>query len=253
MDAFDEIEAKPVPPARKNSGVFWNLLTILALLAAVILGLLALAIFNNPYIAFNPWPPPTEIPVVVVVIPTDTPTPRVFLPATWTPVPTSTPTDTPTVTPTSSPTSTQTPFVPPTITPTTGPSPTAPKFSFVLQTGSPQFIPNIIHQDLGCNWTGVAGQAFSLNGAPVIGLFIQLGGSFAGQAVETKLSMTGTAPEYGKGGYEFFLGSTPTDSTNTLWVQLLDQANLPLSDKIPFKTYSTCDKNLVLINFTQVK
>ena len=65
--------------------------------------------------------------------------------------------------------------------------------------------------------------------------------------------MTGTAPEYGKGGYEFVLADQPIASTNTLWIQLLDQADLPLSDKIYFSTYDTCEQNLILINFQQVK
>ncbi len=86
----------------------------------------------------------------------------------------------------------------------------------------------------------------------MVSLFIQLGGTLEGQLIETKLSMTGTAPEYGKGGYEFFISSKPTDSSKTLWVQLMDQANLPLSDKIYFNTYASCEKNLILINFSQV-
>ena len=257
MDAFDEIEAKPVPPVRNSSGLFWNILTILVLLAAVIIGLYFLTIFTNPQMALNPWPPPTDVPVLVVEGPTDTPTvtptPRIVLPATWTPVPTDIPTDTPTTTPTSTETPTQTPGITPSPTPTTGPSPTAPKYTFVLQTGSPLAIQNITHLDLGCNWMGVAGQAFSLNQAPVVGLFIQLGGTLEGQPIETKLSMTGTAPEYGKGGFEFFISDKPVDSTKTLWVQLLDQANLPLSDKVTFNTFASCEKNLILINFKQVK
>jgi hypothetical protein len=58
---------------------------------------------------------------------------------------------------------------------------------------------------------------------------------------------------YGPGGYEFELGEGPVASTQTLWVQLLDQAMLPLSDKIYFDTFSECDKNLILINFNQVR
>lgn len=253
MDAFDEIEAKPVPPARSSSGLFWNILTTLVLLTAAILGLFFLAIFQNPNMAFNPWPPPTEIPVIIVAdTPTITPTSRAILPATWTPSPTSLPSDTPTATITPTPTDTQTPGITPSATVTAGPSPTSPKYSFVIHQGSPQAIANIAHQDLGCSWMGVAGQAFSLNGAPVLGLFIQVGGTLEGQPIEG-ITMTGTALEYGKGGYEYQLGSKPVDSSNTIWIQLMDMANLPLSDKVYFKTFASCDKNLILVNFTQVK
>jgi hypothetical protein len=100
---------------------------------------------------------------------------------------------------------------------------------------------------------GVAGRAFNMSGAPIAqGLFVKLGGSLDGQDVEM-LSMTGTATQYGEGGYEFVLGEKPVASSETLWVELFDQAMLPLSDKIGFNTYSECTKNLTLVNFNQVR
>ena len=53
--------------------------------------------------------------------------------------------------------------------------------------------------------------------------------------------------------YEFVLGDTPIPSTQLLWVQLFDQAMLPLSEQINFDTFEECDKNLILINFNQVR
>jgi len=253
MDAFDYSDAKKAPPVRNTAELVWNILTLFTLLAAFIVGAVALSIFVNPYAGINPFPPPTRIVLSVFASPTPTETPVIQLPLTWTPAPTDEPTTTPTLRPSSTPIPSNTPFGQPTETPTSEISPTPGDYSFVLQQGSPQAIPNIAHPDDGCNWLGVAGQANSLNGSPVIGLFIQLGGTLQGQVFETRLSMTGTATEYGRGGYEFVISDKPVVSNQTLWVQLLDQANLPLSDKMYFKTYEDCEKNLILINFTQVK
>jgi hypothetical protein len=246
MDAFDFQDAKPAPSSVDRGELTWNILTLVILGITGIIGLIFLVIFINPYAGINPFPPPTALPTVA--LPAITPTPGFTLPPTWTPAPTEAPSATPTLKPSSTPVPTNTPFGAAAQT-----LEATPAFSFVLQQGSPQSIPNIIRMDAGCNWLGVAGQAVSLNGAPVVGLFIQLGGTLDGQLLETRLSMTGTAPEYGKGGFEFVLADKPIASNNTLWVQLLDQANLPLSEKIPFSTFAECEKNLILINFNQVK
>ena len=99
---------------------------------------------------------------------------------------------------------------------------------------------------------GVGGQALDLSGAPVQWLIVQLGGVLDGKQIE-QLTMTGTATQYDKGGFEFTLADEPIESTNTLWVQLLDQAGLPLSEKIYFDTFEDCDKNLIVINLKQVR
>jgi hypothetical protein len=65
--------------------------------------------------------------------------------------------------------------------------------------------------------------------------------------------MTGLAPQYGQGGFEITLADRLIASNGTLWIQLLDQQNLPLSDRIFFDTYQDCQKNLVIIYFTQVR
>ena len=67
------------------------------------------------------------------------------------------------------------------------------------------------------------------------------------------LVMTGLAPQYGQGGFEITLANKLVASTSTMWVQLLDQQNLPLSDRIYFDTFEDCQKNLVIIYFNQVR
>lgn len=242
-------------PASRGGGAFWNFLTGLVLLATVLLVGLFLVIFINPYVPFNLFPPPTAPGGEPPLVDTSTATPTIF-PPTWTPtvsqqVP---PTNTPELAMTSTPLPVEaTPTIEATATSEASTiTPTLPAMPYSLR-GTPVAVSStIIHPDLACNWNGVGGQAFDMQGAPIVGLTIQLGGSLEGKTVNL-LSLTGTAVQYGPAGYEFSLGDHPAASNSTLWVQLLDQAGLPLSAKIYFDTYDDCTKNLVLINFRQVK
>jgi hypothetical protein len=253
MDAFDfrdENQPRRSRPARQsNSGLVLNILTLLVLILTACVAIVYLNILIDPHSALNPFQPPTLPPTYSV--PSATPTSRNELPPTWTPAPTQEPTSTSTPRPTSTPPASPTPInLEPSITPTDGPTPV---YSFAVQEGSPQAIPNIYHPELGCNWMGVAGQAVGLNGGPATGLIVQVGGSLGGQLFETRLSLTGAAPQYGQGGFEIQLAEKAVDSNETLWIQLVDQASNPFSDKIYFVTYSDCQKNLVVIHFKQVK
>jgi hypothetical protein len=248
-DIFDYMDDESNKKKRKP-GLLWNILTTLVLFMVVGVVVIFAIIFTNPNSFLNPLPLPT-LPEVMV-LPTVTPTPRQILPATWTPVvaPTLEPTQPP------KPSATLPPLEEPTAT-TEGVENTTSDMPFVLHDGNPQYIPNLYHSDLGCNWMGIGGQVLSLNGAPVTGVVIKLGGQIAGQVLdEDFFTISGIATQYGPAGYEFDLTkfvSGPTASSASLWVQLLDQASLPMSDKIYFDTFEDCDKNTIIIYFKQVR
>ena len=65
--------------------------------------------------------------------------------------------------------------------------------------------------------------------------------------------LSGTFKEYGESGFEFTLTDAPVATWQSLSIQLLDQAGLPLSDEIFFNTSANCQENLILINFKQVR
>ncbi len=251
MDSFDYQDH--VQPTRDVSSLVWNILTVLVLMAVLCVALGFGMIFINPYTAFNPFPPPTLPPTLA--FPTLTPTPLGVLPPTWTPLPTEEPTATNTPRPTSTPFPTETPFSLFTPTETSAASPTvALGMPYNVAPGSPVAISSVaFHPEAGCNWMGVAGQVLDLSGAPIsTGIVIQLSGVYGGAFVE-KTSLTGIAPQYGLAGYEFYLGDKPIASNKTLWIQLLDQAGAPLSEKIFFETFGDCERNLIFINFKQVR
>jgi hypothetical protein len=242
FDYYDEEDDRK--KNRNQSALIWNILSVVVLGSALCVGFVFLMIFINPQSNLNPFPPPT-LPVLAPTI-TPTSTLRALLPPTWTPTPPPPPTETPSP----EPTYTLTPVGAfPTSEGTRDPSD---GMSFIMQEGNPQYIPNIYHPDAGCSWLGVGGQVIGLNGGPVLYLSIKLGGSLNGEAIDL-ITISGTAPQYGQAGYEFKLSDQPVDSVQNLYVELLDQADLPLSEKYYFDTFNDCEQNLILINFKQVR
>jgi hypothetical protein len=241
--------AKKRNPERGCAAAFFNILTILALLGAGAIGFVFITLINNPDLVpeqYQPLDIPT-IPPTLTEVPTRTPQPpTVPPPASPTSVPTAT------LAPSSTPLPSQTPFslVTP---PTEAVGPTEPGFAYEAP-GSPTAIKNIYHTDLGCGWLGVGGQAIDQSGAPVVGLIVKLGGQLGGfQIDELTVSGTAAAIGYGQSGWEFTMADGPIESQNSLWVQLFDQAENPLSDKIVFDTFDDCNRNLIVINFVKVR
>lgn len=236
---------------RKKNNFVWNVLTLIIMLAMVLTLIVQLTIFTNPYAIFNPFPP-VEIPELVS-IPTATlsvsePTPIIM------------PTDLPTELPVGSPTPkatdiieiqdgtlvVETPVLVPTETPFVG------YYAFAIQNEPNTITSTIFKPDLECKWTGVAGQVFDLQGRPVKGIRVWLRGTFDNKSIDY-LGLTLESSPYGPSGFEFTLGETPKNTTEKLYLQLLDQAGIPISDRVYFDTFEDCDKNLILINFRQVR
>jgi hypothetical protein len=237
----DDFDFDGTQSQRRGSSLqLWDMLSILVLiLTACIVGYFAF-IFLYPESSYNILPPGGLGPRV----PSATPTP-VQLQATWTASPTLelTPSNTPR--PTFTPFFTNTPFslVPPTKTPRPTATPKAP-FSATTQTVES----TVIHPDLACNWAGIGGTVVDVNGSHVVGTVVVLRGTLDGKTMEQQ-TVTGINKEYGQSGFEFVIGSAPVASRNTLYVQLVDLQNIPLSDPVYITTSSDCAKNLVLVRY----
>lgn len=247
FDTFSEEEVleESTPPVQISPALILNILTGLLLLGSLILGLVFLVIFFNPQSGINPLPP-TTMPALFNTY-TPSPTPKEVLPPTWTP----------TIAPPAFSTNTPTPSMTPA--PPTQSSQSTPSsdnqfsdVSFVVAEDSPTYSENIVHEEKGCQWMGVAGQVFDTEGNPVRDILVTVKGTLGDEDIN-KFIFTGLAPEeYGEEGYEIVLSDRTVASQNSLYIQLLDQTdNLPLSDQIFFNTYDDCDRNLILINFVQ--
>lgn len=228
----------------------WDILTLVVLGITACIVIYFAVIFFNPNSSLNPLRPGGGL--FAVQAPTETPAP-IKLEPTWTASPTLEMTPTSTPRPTFTPLFTDTPFslVPPTRTPKP-PEPTnTPKapFSAISVT---QIASTLIHPEFECNWAGIGGTVVDANNSDVIGTVVVLRGFLDGSSVEQQ-NLSGINKEYGQSGFEFVLGNTPIASNKTLYVQLVDLNNIPLSDKVEITTSSDCAKNLVLIRFKMRK
>lgn len=155
------------------------------------------------------------------------------------------------------PTATKTP-VPPTLTPTPPPTVTptptvTPKpMPWEVHSGSPAYLQNFAHLSEGCNWIGVAGQAFGKDTKPVKNLVVVVSGTYNNKSGD-RIGLTGmnAAQAYGPGGYEIVLGTKALDTTDALTIQLFDLTGKALTSPMPFSTKADCKANLLLINFRE--
>jgi hypothetical protein len=256
MGAIDESEILDIQRAGKsrvsaarrsssaNPDLVWNVLTVLVWLGMASLVMVFISVYQNPDSRFNPFSSLQPTLVLAIVIPTETAQPERVDP-TITPTASITPMP-PTLTFTPSPTATDTP--------TPGPSPTATINSIYpfIMVNTPVAINGSAMPDHDTCMLWVAGQAYDLQNAPMVGVFVQLGGYINGKSLNV-LSLTGTALQFGRAGYEFVIAEKPVRSRQSVWVQLLDQTRVPLSSKIYIDTDEDCQKNLILINFRQIR
>ncbi|HLC34055.1 MAG TPA: hypothetical protein VJJ70_03520 [Anaerolineales bacterium] len=202
-------------------------------------------LFVNPDVPFNPFSEPTL--TATAVEPIGTATEVIIVPPTYTPTSPVVPSATQAVTPTSAVTATEVPTATSEPAPPTTPSPTP--FPLVLQPSGVKAAQGF----KGCSWTGISGQIFGPNnGAPISYLLVHLEGMWNSRAFDQD-AITGSAPEYGPGGYEFNLGTQAVASDRTLWVQAVDAAGMPLSEQVYLTTYADCEHNLLIVNFNQVR
>jgi hypothetical protein len=237
-------EDTPAPAPKKKKGSrldIWDTLSMLVLLVTACLVLYFAAIFIMPNSMINPFSPGSAN----ALPPTPTPTiTEIQLMPTWTITPqfgTETATFPPTIT--LEPSVTPFSLVTPSITPSPTQTPKAPFSATVTPIDS-----TIIHAEAGCNWQGVAGTVVDANNADMLGTTVRLTGSYNGRT-KNELTVSGIAPAYGKSGFEFFLGTVPISTDDQLFIQILDQAGLPLSNQIAIDTFNDCSKNLTLVKF----
>ena len=255
--------------------VLINFLTTMVVLATLSVVAVFAAVFVNPQLEINPFPPPTAGPTLPPPPATATAEPTTPAPATATPTiepsatpepptleptvvsETATPTEDPTGAPTEEPTEavTEQPTEEPTSEPPATPTATAEPAEFSLQAGSPaaqqRWWPPY---DELCEWMGIGGHVFDVDGKPIVGLGVHLEGELDGQAVELD-TLTGSASGIlGGSGYLFDLANEPIASEETLWLQLIDiDDESTLSDQVFITTYATCENNLILVNWRRTE
>ncbi len=228
-----------------------NVLTGLMVVLIVAVIYIQATIYINPKVIFNPLPP-YDLPEALVLDNPAQPSPTQGIISTEVIAPSQPPAVTSQPTPTEAGTfidGTPLPEITP-IAPTE--TPFSGYYAFVLQNEINAIESSLFKPNYACNWIGVAGQVFDLQGRPVMGVRVWLRGTYDGKRVDL-LSLTLESSPYGPSGFEFTLGDIPKNSTGQLSIQLLDQAGIPISDRVYFDTFEDCQKNLILINFKQIR
>lgn len=227
-------------PKRGSRLAIWDVLSIFTLILTLCIVAYFAAVYMMPNSPINPFSPAR---LSANMPPTPTITQIQLLP-TWTYTPINV-TETPTLLPTFTlePSPTLLSLITPSITPSPTKTPKAPFSATVTYIDS-----TIIHPELGCNWQGVGGTIVDSNNADMLRITVRLVGFYNSKS-RNELTVSSIAPAYGKSGYEFTLGTVPISSNGLLYIQILDQAGLPLSDNVYIDTFNDCSKNLVLVRF----
>jgi hypothetical protein len=257
-DSSDPIEPAAPSSAKPRGGkrqqaAWYNRLSVILLVLALVIGACYLLIFLNPTFLLNPFPPSTQIVATLAptltLQPTYTPTrtPTSTAMPTNTPRPTRTPTSTPTTRPTIDLTATVTPrgFIAsrtptPTTTPTVGP--TKSPFNYTAE---------VLYQRTqlyGSSWSGIAGLIFGLDLKHQPGIGVKAWGDDP-LGSEGQLLPSGTATQYGPSGFEFTLGDKPVSGNYN--VQLLDANGDPISPIVEIELKGDPRANLAYIIFRQ--
>lgn len=129
-------------------------------------------------------------------------------------------------------------------------SPSQSARKYTVQPGSPRWLPNFSHPELGCNYLGIAGQIFDRDGVPAKMLVVEAGGVLQGTDLFA-LSLSGITPNFGPGGFEIMLSDHVIESNDSVWIQVFDLQGNPLSDRVLVDTLADCQRNLALVNFVE--
>lgn len=108
----------------------------------------------------------------------------------------------------------------------------------------------IIYPNAECSWLGVAGLVNDTRGDPIVGLYVQVGNFADGEIRET---LSGLFPIYGESGYEITIARPVQEIAQPLWIQLLNESRVPVSEKTYFQPVDRCDRSLILINYQRIR
>lgn len=239
------LEEKPSPPVplRKRRETpqhrfrgDWrhDIVTAFFLLMSLALGGYFIAVWQDPYAAWNPLALPTP-----------------FVLVTWTPDPYAGESSVTTLEIQPNPPHSQeeasenTAFPAPLNTP---PLPEITTMPFTLDSQGIRYAAN--ENGRGCNWASIAGTVTSIQGDPLKNYAVHIVDAQAPDRLNIQV-FSGAALTFGESGFEFNLGSTPREGRYV--VQLLSPSGRPVSDELMLFTRDSCEENVVLVHFIQVK
>lgn len=122
--------------------------------------------------------------------------------------------------------------------------------TFVVR-GTPTAYVDFIHSPRNCDYVFVGGEVWDLQEAPVFGARIILGGLYGESTIEMEAE-SGDVSAYGRSGFEFAIPNQNLASSS-VYIQMVDDAGEALSSRTPLPISDSCEQNLIIVNFKQVR
>ena len=112
---------------------------------------------------------------------------------------------------------------------------------------TPTYLSNFMNPDVSCNDIEIVGQVFDKDGLPLNDLVVILR-PLNTDATEEFIGYSGAFPDIGPAGYQIkYPGKELEESVS---IQLFNKAGESVSDLYTFNTYSDCERNFVILNFS---
>ena len=116
---------------------------------------------------------------------------------------------------------------------------------FLKTAESPVYLQNYAN-NAGCNWLGIAGLVFDVQGQPIG--FGEYQVHTWGSGIDVRVPVGG-APAYGPSGYEVFLFDSPVVNNYNLQLETADGSTI--SPIYAVQTHASCSENLLFFSFRQ--
>jgi len=121
-------------------------------------------------------------------------------------------------------------------------------FPFIVLENSVIYAPNA--NGNGCDWASIAGTVTGLESQPLNNYRINIVDAEDPSNLDVNV-FSGSALTFGDGGFELPLGGSPI--ARDYEVQLLSPSGAPVSEPFTVSTRDSCDENVVIINFQQIR
>jgi len=112
---------------------------------------------------------------------------------------------------------------------------------------SPTYLSNFINTDVSCNDIEIVGQVFDKEGLPLNDVVVIVG-PLNSDATGEVIGYSGAFQDIGPAGYQIKFHSNETEKK--VGIQLFNKAGESVSDLYTINTYSDCERNFVILNFS---
>jgi len=112
---------------------------------------------------------------------------------------------------------------------------------------TPSYLPNFMNPDVSCNDIEIVGQVFDKDGLPLNDMVVIVR-SLLTDTNSEYIGYSGAFQDLGPAGYQIKFHSNETEKKVS--IQLFNKAGESVSDPFTINTYSDCERNYLIVNFS---